>query len=56
MFHRIICHDSIKTFVKSNSIRKIRTTQEAIFDYKNLGYGIEMQIQMIHTLKIVTLC
>lgn len=50
------CHDSIKIFVKINYIRKICTTQEAILDYKNLAYGIEMQTQMTDTLKIVTLC
>lgn len=50
------CHDSIKTFVKRNYIRKIHTTQEAIFDHKNLGYGVEMQTQMTDTLKIVPVC
>lgn len=30
------CYDSIKIFVKRNYIRKILTTQEAIFDHKNL--------------------
>lgn len=29
-------------FVKRNCIRKTYTTQEAIFKYKNLGYGVEM--------------
>lgn len=36
------CHDSIKTFVKRTCIRKILVTREAIFDYKNLGCGVQM--------------